>query len=116
MAIGGRTPGIQYDAPVASGSLILSGALDVELTDGFVPADGDSFELFSGPTLGTFATCDLPALTGGLSWDSSRLDTDGVVSVVPEPSTFVLLGIGALALLGYAWRRRRQTPSSLSGW
>lgn len=27
--------------------------------------------------------------------------------VVPEPSTFALLGVGALALLAFAWRRRR---------
>ena len=27
--------------------------------------------------------------------------------VVPEPSTFVLFGIGAISLLAYAWRRRR---------
>jgi hypothetical protein len=26
---------------------------------------------------------------------------------VPEPSTFALLGVGALGLLAYAWRRRR---------
>ena len=29
--------------------------------------------------------------------------------VVPEPSTFVLLAAGAVGLLGYAWRRRKQT-------
>ena len=28
-------------------------------------------------------------------------------SYVPEPSTFVLLGMGAVSLLAYAWRRRR---------
>ena len=28
-------------------------------------------------------------------------------NAVPEPSSFTLLAIGALALLGYAWRRRR---------
>jgi hypothetical protein len=30
-----------------------------------------------------------------------------ITAVVPEPSTLALLGIGALSLLGYAWRRHR---------
>jgi hypothetical protein len=29
------------------------------------------------------------------------------LTVIPEPSTFVLLGIGAISLLAYTWRRRR---------
>lgn len=33
---------------------------------------------------------------------------DGAINV-PEPSTFALLGVGAIGLLGYAWRRRKQT-------
>jgi hypothetical protein len=30
------------------------------------------------------------------------------VSIVPEPGTFALLGMGAIGLLGFAWRRRRR--------
>lgn len=29
-------------------------------------------------------------------------------SPVPKPSTFALLGIGSIALVGYSWRRKRQ--------
>jgi hypothetical protein len=32
-----------------------------------------------------------------------------VLNVTPEPSTFALLAVGAIGLLGFAWRRRRQT-------
>src|SRR5262249_17506557 len=31
-----------------------------------------------------------------------------VQQVVPEPSTFTLLGLGTLGLLGYYWRQRKQ--------
>jgi threonine dehydrogenase-like Zn-dependent dehydrogenase len=30
------------------------------------------------------------------------------INTVPEPSTFVLLGMGAVGLLGFAWRRRKR--------
>jgi hypothetical protein len=66
-------------------------------------------------------TADLIAstLTSHTEWDtngniSSAVSTEvGVTAVVtydytavPEPSTLVLLGIGAVSLLSYAWRRR----------
>ena len=39
--------------------------------------------------------------------DLRTMDVIGYDRVVPEPSTLALLGVGAIWLLGYAWRRRR---------
>jgi hypothetical protein len=63
--------------------------------------DGDFFQLFSlTDQSGSFAAVDLPPLNSGLSWDLSQLTADGMIDVIPEPSTWVLLLVGAGALLG----------------
>ena len=47
----------------------LAGTLDVLLTDGFVPAPGDEFEIIAATgILGRFAVESLPTLPGGLEW------------------------------------------------
>jgi hypothetical protein len=52
---------------------------------------------FNGETGTYVGSFDMPSgfLPGGIA-----------AQEVPEPSTFVLLGIGAMGLLAYAWRRR----------
>jgi hypothetical protein len=59
---------------------------------------------------GTFAGSpdfnSLPALGGGLTWDTSTFTSDGVISIIPEPSSALLGGLGLLALL-----RRRKVAS-----
>jgi hypothetical protein len=50
---------------------------------------------------GTVNGADLNAVLSGYNQHLS------VGAAVPEPSTFVLLGIGVISLLAYAWRRRR---------
>lgn len=46
---------------------------------------------------------------GSLATSTTDINVDYVrVYQLPEPSTFVLLGIGAFSLLAYAWRKGRQ--------
>lgn len=47
---------------------------------------------------------ELSWLTGNVG-DIVSLDA---VAAVPEPSTFILLGLGAVSFAAYAWRRKRQ--------
>ena len=42
---------------------------------------------------------------GGYSYGNTPLEA--TITAAPEPSTFALLGIGAISLLGYGWRKRR---------
>ena len=94
----------QYDRLLVTGELEVSGALEVQLLDGFAPINNTAFEIFAATDLsGTFSSLVLPDLLGNLGWDSSQLYTSGTLSVFPEPSTLSLLAAGMLM----ACRRRR---------
>lgn len=101
MELGGLSRGTGYDALDVTGTLTFGGELDVTLLNGFVPASGETFNLFDwGSASGAFATMNLPNLAPGLSWDTSALYTTGELSVtasaIPEPSMFAALaGVGA---------------------
>ena len=66
-------------------------------------------------TLGTVAT-SLTAIAGGAVAGGGGDSLGGTGSIaeavpaaaVPEPSTFVLLGVAAIGLIGYVWRRRKR--------
>jgi len=106
--------GTLNDRVVVSGSgntLNFGGTLDiVTVSTAFV--SGETWNLFGFTShSGSFATINLPNLTNGWVWDTSQLNTTGVLTLttfipVPEPSTYVLLaaGVGAMAVLG---RRRK---------
>lgn len=67
--------------------------------------DGQTFDFttgsFTGATLGT-----LPALPNGLSWNTTQFISQGILTVVPEPSTWAALA-GVLVLGVAACRRRK---------
>ncbi len=107
MEIAGDVPGSGYDQLDISGLATLNGTLDVELLNGFTPSAGDDFDILDGSTTGSFAQIDLPARGGGLSWNTADLYSTGTISVVPEPSTMVLLAAGGIGLFGYGLRRRK---------
>jgi hypothetical protein len=76
------------------------------LLGGYVPSAGDSFALLSwGALSGRFGDVRLPALPGGLGWDTTQLYADGSVQVVPEPQPWMMI-LAGLALGGVIARRR----------
>ena len=106
LEVAGTQPSSGYDQLDISGLATLNGALDVTYLNGFSPSAGENFDLFNGRTTGSFSSISLPVLSNGLSWNTSNLYANGTISVTPEPSTLVLLGVGAIGLLGYGLRRR----------
>jgi autotransporter-associated beta strand protein len=92
------------------GNLLLSPGTSFSIVDwnGFVPTPGETFTVLTwdGTLSGTASLAIDPAFVAdGIrfvpQWNSNSL----VLEAVPEPSTLVLLGVGAIGLLVY--RRRR---------
>jgi hypothetical protein len=70
----------EYDAVLVDGLLTAGGTLEVVL-DGYSPAAGDEFSILGFESaVGNFAY-SLPALAGGLLWDTSQVLTTGLLTV-----------------------------------
>ncbi|QQE13457.1 hypothetical protein JD969_08375 [Planctomycetota bacterium] len=91
MELAGNIIGDEYDALTINGDLSLDGTLELLLIDGFNPLAGDAFQLFEATNIeGQFASLLLPTLIGNLSWDTTQLNTQGLISVIPEPTSLLL--------------------------
>ena len=68
---------------IISGAVTLGGALQVSLINSFSPTWGNSFDILDWGTVGgVFSTLTLPGLNAGLSWNTSQLYTDGILSIM----------------------------------
>jgi hypothetical protein len=100
-----------HDKINVTGAFISGGTIALKLSGGYVPADGDIFNLMSFDSFADsgyvfdFSQAGLPA---DLQWDTATFATTGSISVVPEPCTLVLLGVAGLGLLICVWRGRNQ--------
>ena len=75
--------GVTLSSDLVRGVSTLSygGTLTVTAT-GAALADGDTFKLFDAASYtGSFATINLPALTGNKVWDTTKLAVDGTIAV-----------------------------------
>ena len=82
---------------------------------GYIPTPGDSFDLWESlGTVNFLSDASNISIQGySYEWDLSQFASDGILSIaippVPEPSSVCLLGLGALAMLRYTRRRRRNS-------
>ncbi len=85
-----------------------SGSLDIILMGGTLPQFGDVFTVltWTGLKTGQFDFIDDLIFSGGLSFQANYLANSLELQVVPEPSTWTLMGMGCLFIF---WRVRRRS-------
>jgi hypothetical protein len=111
--IGGPAAGTGYSVLVIGGTAMLGGTLDLSLVGGFTPVDGELFSILtSGGLNGTEFSLINGLHEGNVAFTVDYKPGDVILEAhvsgaVPEPSTFMLFGIG-LAALGALLRVRER--------
>jgi hypothetical protein len=93
--INGTTGGL-FDSIDGISAITFGGTLN--LTTGYAVALNDTVQLFSAASYnGAFSSITGTDLGGGLSWSFNA--SNGSITVIPEPGTWVLFLIGASAII-----------------
>ncbi len=115
------------DRIVVGGTLTFAGVLQVVLGAGAAaPQAGDVYQLFSKGGGSLFTSIKLPALTGGLTWNTAKLAVNGTISVAVPATTidsatlsgtdFTLSGSGGTEGSTYYVVTSPNVAASLAGW
>jgi hypothetical protein len=84
VSLGGQNPGMQYGSEAFSGAATFAGTLGISLTNGFVPANGNTFVLATyTSSTGQFATTQFPPLPLELGWKLTYAANSMLLQVVP---------------------------------
>ncbi len=76
-----------------AGAADLAGSLKINLTDGYIPSEGDMFEILSaGDVSGTVTLASPPPLPGTLEWAVNVTPTSVLLSVIDPLASQPLLG------------------------
>ena len=115
---GALTQNSSYTRYVVGGKLSFGGTLKLVSWNGFVAQAGQGFSIFGwGSTAGQFGSIDSSQLllAPGTRLDTSRLYTDGVLSVtaVPELENYVLMLTGLCMIVIMVRRNRKAYPVSV---
>jgi PEP-CTERM motif len=107
LQIGGSSPG-GYSQLVATSSANLDGTLNLSLINGFMPYNGEQFVILTSSDLsGDFSTVNGPQdgnVTFTVAYSPPGYANDVVLdasvssSVVPEPASWLMLGLGLTAV------------------
>lgn len=106
------------DFVYVEGAAVLAGTLQFNPAGGWTPAQGGTFDILTASSIDISALkLDLSAVPTSLTFQLS-LAAGGAgqilsVSVVPEPSTLVLMLGAVVGLVGFGWRRRRTPGRSM---
>ena len=97
-----------FDLVSGDGSVVFGGILNLAFSGGSYADGTDVLQIFAatGSRSGNFSAVNATGLAAGQS--ATFTPATGTISVVPEPSTYVIAGLSSVGLAGMMrWRRNR---------
>ena len=101
-----------FDLVSGDGSVVFGGILNLAFSGGTYADGTDVLQIFAtiGGRSGNFSAVNATGLAAGQSATFNA--ATGTISVVPEPSTYVIAGLSSVGLAGMMrWRKRRAAKS-----